>query len=76
MHSYYDFDENTFHRHSVDLLASHGRKNILASIPQRDQNHARDIMRATEENYDKLGNLLSRIHQATKDDDHDEIFRL
>ena len=32
LHSYYDFDNYTFPRHSVDLLASYGRKNILASI--------------------------------------------
>ncbi len=38
MRNYYNFDNYTFTRHSVDLLASRGSKNILALIPPKDHN--------------------------------------
>jgi len=67
-HPFYDFDNATFGRLTVQKLAERKRQSLLLVAPPRDQFYAMEMTRAIKEDVARRGLSLHILATATSDD--------
>ncbi len=66
-HAYYDFDNESFARQSIEELARRGRKNILLIAPPISHNYAQEMVRGGENAAAAAGIKLCISKRVTSD---------
>jgi len=66
-HAYYDYDNGTFGRYAIKLLAERGRKNVAAITPPLAQSYGHHIVDGLADAAKEHGISLTRIEELTSD---------
>lgn len=72
-HSYYDFDNLTFTRMSIEKIKSRGRKHALIIAPPMSQTYAQDIVRGAKEGGHSNDVKITVLATAHSDEDSSVI---
>ncbi|MFT5065191.1 MAG: LacI family transcriptional regulator, partial [Reinekea sp.] len=72
-HPYYDFDNGAFGQLAIDLLASRGRKSVLAIAPPLRQSYGLHLVNGLQVATDANHQTLHVLENSTSDDPSDTV---
>ncbi|MFG5381136.1 LacI family transcriptional regulator [Yoonia sp. R2-816] len=72
-HPYYDFDNETYGRHAIDLLHARGRKNVAVVAPPLRQSYALHLVAGLQARAKANGQTLFILDQVNSDNPSEDI---